>query len=313
MSSAAPDPNAPGTNPSPTPDPETPPAPPAEPIAPLTPETPLTPAGWKAGLEPGTGGHEILGKYEDSPAGLQAMAAQHVHDQTGMRRRGVLKPDWEDSADVHRYHVELGMPETAAEYDFEGITIPEGGGDSNSEAALRMIALLHEKGLSNHQAKGVIQGFFNEASGVIKKQYDTAVERRQEAEETLKQEWGGSYAARLDIANRAMAASGQEGQVNQVLLDTMMADGGTVAANSNLIKAFYRLGSRMSEGKMLGNKGGAGPQPMDPGQAKNALLSFERDNGKELTDRNTPPDVHANLMSQREALFRAAYPEETPQ
>lgn len=181
---------------------------------------------------------------------IESLAKEHVNVQKMIGADRIVMPG-EDATpeDMSAFYTKLGRPEKVEDYDLSSIEIPEGlpwdGEFQNS-----MISRMHELGLNQKQVQGML-GAYVETVG---SQFEQATGDMQRTRETgisdLRNAWGRSYEAQVDLAKRAFIAGA--GDNFEQVAGLKMADGGMVGDHPDIIRAFAALGGKMSEHGLVG-------------------------------------------------------------
>lgn len=140
----------------------------------------------------------------------------------------------------------LGAPETPDQYkySFKDEEVDPGQLKEFNQAA-------HKLGLLPKQAEGLIK-FYNELNvNSSEQQEQQAASVRQEAELSLKKEFGPEFNKRLDQAKKlAHSTLGAD-----FLNDTVLQDGSRLGDNVLLVKAFSQLADKLSEDEIIKGDG----------------------------------------------------------
>lgn len=119
----------------------------------------------------------------------------------------------------------------------------------------------------------------------------------------LQTEWGSSFDAQLDMANRAfaMACGEHVEEVRQIRL----ADGSFLGDHPHLVRAFAVIGKSMMEAEFAGEGSMSGGLTRD--EAKFQLSDLENDSASRtaLLDRAHPD--HKSIVTRRSQLASLAY------
>ena len=141
----------------------------------------------------------------------------------------IVKLPTGDNPDAWRdVHVKLGMPKTAEEYV---IDIPEGNTD---EFATTAKGWFHKAGLSQTQAKKVVEDWNSYQKGIIETQKKTYHETVAADMVSLKQEWGGEYDTKSKIMEKAAKDFG--------MTDKQLIDLKVIMGPANASKFLYNIG-----------------------------------------------------------------------
>lgn len=152
----------------------------------------------------------------------------------------------DDASDEERnaFYSALGRPDSADGYNVAAPEdLPEGL-SWNEEQAKAFAQAAFDAGLSGKQFDAAL----NFHTELVKKQYAAALEAHNAAADTaeanLKKEFGDKYESVIAQANKALTHFG---------LGKTFADAGLLA-NEQVIRAMYRIGSAISETKIIGAK-----------------------------------------------------------
>jgi hypothetical protein len=166
-------------------------------------------------------------------------------------------------------------PTKPEEYEFEELKFPDHlAGDEHKDLrdnlaaymkaqddALRALAL--KGGLGKDAAK-LMSGFIRESIFAQQKaSADQYASEREAGLKALKESWKGDYAAREDIANRAILTFGKDKLVAKLAKRGLEND-------PEIIEAFYTMGNAIGEGHLVPGK--AGPAQPTPQEKKAAAL-----------------------------------------
>jgi hypothetical protein len=308
------DPAAPPAAP-PAGDPAAPPAaPPADPAVPPAPPAP--PSGFAPDSEDAfTSLRDLLPpELKDQPVvqttkTFQSLVDQLVNAQSKLGGERIPRPtEKSPPEDWDAFYNAIGRPESVEGYgDFGGFKPPEGmAWDEGLQKNL--VEDMHALGLTQTQMNGAIRALANrqhEQVTAVSLQIDAA---RGEADKALRNEWGESYAANVDLATRAFRHA--FGDNVDVVAEMPLPDGHNFGDHPLIIAAFHRLGAAMNEHSLLGDKR-PGPALLSPESAQAEIRKMEAD--PELAKaiaQSSHPD-HKEVKQRWRQLHSAAYPEGT--
>ncbi len=212
----------------------------------------------------------------------------------GAERMAIPSPD--DAEGVRDALRRLGAPVEPSGY---ALAAPEGAPDGwyREEAADRFRALCHEAALTPAQAKALHDGWVGQLL-----EAETAGERiraasQAELDDTLRADWGGRYAARLDLARRAAARFGTEAEID-ALEDRI--------GSAPLMRLFAAIGEQLGEDALVGN--GDGRLAASAAQAVGEIgdLKLDADFMSALADASSTGHREAKARWRR--LHDTAYP-----
>lgn len=140
----------------------------------------------------------------------------------------------------------LGAPETPDQYKY---SFKDEEVDPNQLKEFNQAA--HKLGLLPKQAEGLIK-FYNELNqNSVQQQEAQAASIRQEAELSLKKEFGPEFNKRLDQAKRLASSTLGADFLN----NTILQDGSRLGDNVLLVKAFSQLADKLSEDEIVKGEG----------------------------------------------------------
>lgn len=161
---------------------------------------PIT-AGWRDALPETIRAEKTLEKFKDAGA----LAQSYI--ELEKMPRGVTAPkDNAPQAEWDAYYEKLGRPKTIDEYSVNA-KVPDGM-PWNKGAERSMLTKMHEAGLSTKQAQLVIDGYLDLAARGQLSIAQQASKTRQDAETTMKTEWGGLADQNIALVQRAVGEFG---------------------------------------------------------------------------------------------------------
>jgi len=244
----------------------------SEPAAPEPTTVPIstpTPSGnWRDSLPADLRSNPTLESIES----VEALAKEHVNVQAmiGVERIERPKEDWTPEQ-FKEFYGKLGRPAEAKDYDLEGIERPEGlpWDDGFQES---MIGIMHEAGLTQGQVQKILGGYVESVGGQFTQATGDAARTRESAVQDLRNEWGKSFDAQVDLAKRAFRSGA--GENFEEVAGLLMADGSQLGDHPGVIRAFAALGGKMNEHGLVG--GVSSRAILSPSEAvgeKNKLLA----------------------------------------
>lgn len=191
---------------------------------------------WKASLPEEIRGDASLATIADIPSLAKGYVA--AQKMIGTKRLEQPQANWKpEQWDAH--YKELGRPETPDKYTVPKVELPEGIKIDDKRLASAKESL-HKLGLSDKQASGVLEYYFND----VKSTYATETEKRKAetlaAESALKQEWGDKYDAAVDTARSVITHFGG------AEFSTWLEESG-MGNNPKVIKFLKGIGDKMLE------------------------------------------------------------------
>ncbi len=208
--------------------------------------TPASAGNWYDSLPADVRDNPAISRHSD----MASLAKEHINVQKVIGSEKIPKPkeDWTPEQWAE-HHTLMGRPMEPANYDLESVVRPEGMPlqDGLEDA---MINVMHEEGASQKMVQRVLSEFYKlQGAG-----FDNANMERDRSVDNgvqgLKNEWGTSYAAQVDLANRAFRSGA--GENFEEVAAIQMADGSTIGNNPAFIRVFAALGGKMSEAGLVG-------------------------------------------------------------
>jgi len=247
----------------------------AEPITtstePVAEETSVATANWRDSLPVDIRDNATLGSLDS----VEALAKEHINVQKliGADKIALPKEDWNDDQRGELYQ-KLGRPAKAEDYDLEGLERNENlPWDSDFET--EMLGVMHAAGLNSVQAKKILGGYIASVGSQYEQSVGDTNRGREEGIQDLRNEWGKSFDAQVDLAKRAFSSGA--GENFQELADIELSDGGKLGDHPAIIKAFAVLGGKMNEHGLVGGKTtNATMTPEGATSERNKLLSDEK-------------------------------------
>lgn len=188
-------------------------------------------------------------KAKDANEALGIIAKMHLNAQKLIGTARLQKPQDNWTADQWKtFHKELGVPETPDKYGTPKFEFAKGLAlDEKKIAGWK--AKMHALGFTPRQAEGLMSDYFAEINTEFTSQESGRTQQRTQAEAELRQEFGDSYDASVDIAKGVLMKFGDESLV-AALEQTGAAN------NPAMVKFLVKLGKTLGEDKALGSGGG---------------------------------------------------------
>jgi len=207
-----------------------------------------------------------------------------------------LPGDNDDPESWNNVWSKLGKPDSPDGYE---VPMPEEGGDENFAAEAKN--WFHEANLTPAQAKKVAEKWNEYVTSTQQQTAEQQQQQAQEAEKTLKKEWGKAHDENIQVAQKAAREFGVTADQIDALEKTMGYDG--------VMKFMHSIGSKLGEdGYVASGPGGNNSftGAMTPEQAKSRIATLRQDSG--FVDRYTKGDTEARKEMAR--LHEMAYPSE---
>ena len=206
---------------------------------------------WRAGIEePGL--RQVAEKFTSPAEVVRSYAA--LQSRLG---RSVVKPGPDASAEeLASYRRQLGVPESAEDYDLQlPENLPERLRSDPGGEALRedFLKAMHQAGASNAVVQQALDWYYGTITQSLEQQAKRASDRRDEAEASLRQEWGGEHERNLTLAQRAVTAFGDDVFVD--FLESAEVGGAKLGDHPAFVRAFAAIGRAMGEDLPLSGEG----------------------------------------------------------
>lgn len=198
---------------------------------------------WRDALPEEHRGAETLKKFDGKDWGEVGpkLAVSYINLEKMPRgvnvpKEGAPKEEWD------AFYERLGRPKTAEEYALD-VKVPEGM-PWNKGAEAKIVQRLHAAGLTKRQATDVINGYLEEAArGNVFVEQEKA-KTRGEAEQTMKQEWGGLADMNIALVQRAVGEFGGD-EFRSYLDDTGLGN------DPRFMRFVHKMASPMLEGNLI--------------------------------------------------------------
>jgi hypothetical protein len=158
-------------------------------------------AGWRDALPETIRGEKTLAKFKDAGA-----LAQSYIELEKMPRGVAVPKDDAKPEEWAAYYDKIGRPKDPSAYAVN-VKVPEGMPWSK-EAEANILVKLHDAGLTTRQAEKVINGYIEIAAKGNLLIEQAKNQTRQEAENTMKGEWGGLADTNIALVQRSVAEFG---------------------------------------------------------------------------------------------------------
>ncbi len=177
---------------------------------------------------------------------------------------------------LSEFYNKLGRPAKAEEY---GLDKMEG---SNPEFSAQVQNWMHELGLNKTQATALAEKYNGYAASQVATMQQHADVERQNAEQSLKQEWAQNYDRNIELSRRAARAAGIDDAKAGTLERAFATNPELVAMGGVgfLAKMFNTFGSGLSEHRIAGTGGNASPFGLSLEGAKAELQGIMGDASK---------------------------------
>lgn len=241
---------------------------------------------WLDNLPEDLKSNESLQKFKS----VEDLAKSYVHAQSLIGRKGVIVPSSDDDPGWDQVYQALGRPDSPDGYELERPEVEHY--DEELEKQFRQVA--HQAGLSKRQVAQLYRWYLDNYQAKVKEIEQFVQQRRQQAEEVLRKEWGKAYEAKLEAARRVWREFTPENEREAVLEELSRGLGDSPA----LIKVFARIAEALGEDQLA--KGES--------QAKSYYeQALELTRHPAYIDAGHPD--HKRIVEQARELFAKAFPE----
>ncbi len=249
-------------------------------------------ADWRDGLPEELREEPSLSLFKD----VGSLAKSYVHAQKLRNEKGLIRPaDDAPEEEWNVFYAAIGRPETPDKYEFSEASLPEGHEiDPEMEKSFREQA--HKVGLTKSQAATLRDWYLKHSTDTISGFEALLKERRDQAETTLRKEWGAKFEENLDRARAALHQFVPPENMQETLTALDSGPGNDPA----LIKLFYNIAEAMTEDPLVGRRAALNSQT-----ALEKALEITRHPA--YIDGNHPE--HRQKVKEAQELFSLAYPE----
>ena len=210
--------------------------------------TPAAPANWRESLPVDIRENPTLASIDS----VDALALEHINVQKliGAEKIALPQDDWND-AQRDAFHTKMGRPASAVDYDLSGVTVPEDF-QIDDGFQTRMVDKLHSLGAPQSLVAGIVQAVYDDQAAQIQEMNSDIRNSSESGIKELRNEWGKSYDAQVDLAQRAFRAAA--GENFDDIAGMRLADGTEFGNSPVFIKLFNFFGTKMAEHGLVGGK-----------------------------------------------------------
>lgn len=162
--------------------------------------------------------------------------------------------------DLTDFRTRMGVPERPEDYDYEvPRDLPEQVAEAITDEELSdTFAAAHELGLTQAQLTGLLDYRLDSLAGAERRLAGQLAAAREEAEASLRRDWGRDYDRNLNLSRRTLRDFGGDGLIE--FLATARVHGEQLANHPEIVKWAASVGRGMTEGTLrLGGDGGGQP------------------------------------------------------
>ena len=198
---------------------------------------------WKNHLSTDLQGSPLLGKFEDTPDGLNAAFASHNNLETLLGHEKVPIPTGpEDVEGWNRFNTAMGVPAAPEGYGLADANLPESMQGITIDKA-KFTEVVHAHKLTPAQAKGMWETYqqinvatYQQAQAGLEKQMTDAVN-------SLRGEWGDAYQSNVELGQAVINKFASD----QDAMDFITA---TLSKDTRGIKFLAAIGGQFAENKI---------------------------------------------------------------
>ena len=246
--------------------------------APVTPENqapeaapaaaPAASGGWKSSLSTDLQGSPLIGKFEDTPEGLNAAFTSHNNLETLLGHEKVPIPKGpDDSEGWDRFSRAMGIPDTADGYELPKAELPESMQGVTIDKA-KFAEVVHANKLTPQQAQGLWDAY-NKINIATYQQAQANFEKQMtETVNALKSEWGEAFDTNVELGQAVINKFGAD----QADVDYLTA---TLGKDPRGIKFLAKIGGQFAENKI--GDFSVKRFSMSPEEAQNEIENITKD------------------------------------
>jgi len=231
-----------------------------------------------------------------------SLAKSYVNAQKLIGAKRLVAPSegWGESQ-WNEFYDSIGRPKTPDDYKLPEVKFEEGLAidDSRKKEALSQ---LHKMGLTQRQAAGVLEYYFNSMNNDYKTVKSKQSEVMASGTAALKQEWGDKFDANLDIARSTIKKFGGD-EISTWLDKTGLGNDPTA------IKLFHKVGLEfMEDARREGGAGGSGLPLGDQARATQEIEQLKLDLAFQRSLGDSRDPGHRAAIDRWMSLFKIAFP-----
>lgn len=226
---------------------------------------------------------------------LEGLAKGYVHAQRMVGRDKVPIPADDDAAGWESVYNRLGRPEKPEDYDLSQTPTPEGV-EVDDKLVDGFKAKAHEMGLNARQTAQMYDWYMSQTGEQLASTQQAQEQAYQDAERSLRREFGEAYDQHLNLARSAVKELGGDGLMAKL-------DQSGLGNDPDMIKFLARAGQQIAPDDLVGR---GGPSRVTPDEARSRIAERQRDPEfvKAYTDGQHPG--HAQAVEEMKKLHEAA-------
>ncbi len=252
---------------------------------------------WRSGIDETLRAHPSMQNF----TGVNDLAKGYIEAQKLVGKEKIPVPTKPITEAPQEYEVvfnRLGRPSDPKDYKMPEVEIPEGAEalKPSPEELDNFKLLAHKIGLLPHQVEALYRFNHERNLSVFNSMNEAATTSRQEAEATLRKEYGKAYDANLALANQVIAKFGDEST------RALIEEG--VGNDPRFIKFMVKVAKQFGEdGSTLGE---ARTAILTPEEAKAEIAAIQADKEGPYKNKNHPE--HLAMVDKVRRLYQMAYP-----
>ena len=262
----------------------------------VTPEPPAPTATWKNNLSSDMQNSPLLQKFDDSTEGLNKFTESHLNLEKLLGHEKVPIPKGvEDQEGWSRYRKAMGIPESAGGYELEDAQMPE-----SAQNAMFDKTQFAEIMAKNNATPAQAEGMWKEYTDLTKSTHDKLMQGYQakvdEAINTLRQDWGDSYDANVELGQTVINKFSSDKEMNDYLTATL-------SSSPQGIKFLQKVGEQFAENRIGGFD--VKRYSMSPSEAKQEYEKILSDQSHPYTNPKATSQEHGEAVKYVNSLIGA--------
>jgi hypothetical protein len=255
----------------------------------------VTSEDWRSAIPEDIQNEPSLADIKD----VASLAKGYVHAQHMIGSDKVAIPSREaDQEELDAFYNKLGRPETAGGYESPTENMPEI--DLNPELQSAFFDEAHRLGLTSQQAAGLVRWQAQTSHGQMEMSAQNSEIAMEQAQESMRQEFGKAYTEKMEMAKNAAIEFGGE--------DLMaLLDSSGLGNEPAIIRAFANIGKAISNDEIIGGGGRQGFM-MSPAEAKTQIANMKRDPNFIDSYNDKGHAAHADSVKEMARLYELAFP-----
>ncbi len=270
-------------------DPNPAPAPAPEPTP-----TPAPAFSWKNNINADLRNSPTLQKFDDTAEGLGKAIESHLSLEKLLGHEKIPLPkDANDKEGWDRFNKAMGVPDKAEGYGLKDVTIPESikniGFDKKAFAEV-----LHELKVPPQYANSLWEKYTQVGMTAYNKAVKAQTDKLMEIANTLRQEWGDSYEANVDLGQMVINKFSDDKETNDFLTASFLKD-------PIGIKFLAKIGQQFAENKI--GEFQAQRFTLTPEQAQGEIDKILKDPTHPYTNEKATKAEHDKAVSYVNSLY----------